>query len=176
MILADLMTAPIDAQNFNKLVGYNLKKLRENAGLTQEQLGEKIGLTVTAIKKNEQGITFPKIPTLNFLADYYDVSIDEIVGRKSTLKMELQREILIEQAIKRLSKYGQVDKTEKGGYLLTISKLTSVDGKVEEIRRVVTFPTGDLLIKFVDEVTNTALDNTFEEILNSRVNKIAGME
>lgn len=159
---------PADSDVLAKLVGYNLKKLREKAGLTQEQLGEKIGLTVTAIKKNEQGITFPKIPTLNFLADYYGVSTDEILGRKSALKMELQREILLEQAIKRLSKYGQVDKTEKGGYLLTISKLTSVDGKVEEIRRAVTFSTGELLIKFVDSVTDAAssTSSTFAEILN----------
>lgn len=174
MILADSMTAPIDEGDLKKLVGYNLKKLRESAGLTQEQLGEKIGLTVNAIKKNEQGITFPKIPTLNFLADYYGVSIEEMVGRKSILKLQLQRKMLIEQAIKRLSKFGRVDKTEKSGYVFTISELVSNGGKIEEIARAVTFPTGELLIKFVDSVIDAALNtsSTFEEILNLRVNQI----
>ena len=174
MILADLNNAPIDNQNFGKLVGHNLKKLRESVGLTQEQLGKKIGVSQKAIAANEQGTAFPKIPTLKFLADFYGVSTDEILGRKLTLKRQLLHDNQLEQAIKRLSKFGRVDKTEKSGYVFTISELVSNGGKIEEIARAVTFPTGELLIKFVDSVIDAALNtsSTFEEILNLRVNQI----
>ncbi|MBQ6976374.1 MAG: helix-turn-helix transcriptional regulator [Selenomonadaceae bacterium] len=174
MILADLNNAPIDNQNFGKLVGHNLKKLRESVGLTQEQLGKKIGVSQKAIAANEQGTAFPKIPTLKFLADFYGVSTDEILGRKLTLKRQLLHDNQLEQAIKRLSKFGRVDKTENGGYIFTISELASSEGKIEEIISAVTFLTADLLIRFVNNVMDTALssDKTFEEILKFRVEKI----
>ena len=175
MKMADAMTAPIDADSLSKLAGYNLKKLREKLGWSRKRLSDFLGVKEDAVSKNELGTTFPKVPNLILLADLYGVTVDEILGRKTLLKMRLQRDIAIEGAVKRLSKYGQLDKVDKGGYVLTLSELKSDNGKIEEITRAVTFPTAELLIKFVDEVTNTALDssNTFEQVLNFRVNHIA---
>lgn len=53
-----------------------IKYLREKAGLTQKELGLKVGQTSSNISKYELGILEPNIRTLNAIADYFDVSVD----------------------------------------------------------------------------------------------------
>lgn len=70
-----------ESKNLAKTVGHNLKQLRQKAGFTQKELGEMLGMTFRSVTANEQGITFPRVPTLIYLADLYDVSTDEMLGR-----------------------------------------------------------------------------------------------
>ena len=60
-----------------------LKELREEKELTQEALGELINLTKANISKYESGKLEPNIDTINFLAGFFDVSIDYLLGRSS---------------------------------------------------------------------------------------------
>lgn len=58
-----------------------LKFLREKAGWTQEQLGEKINVADATINRYEKGTRKPDIDTLELLAEIFDVSIDYLLGR-----------------------------------------------------------------------------------------------
>lgn len=55
--------------------------LRKNAGITQSALAAAIGINRTAITLMESGERAASIEVLCALADYFDVSIDYLVGR-----------------------------------------------------------------------------------------------
>lgn len=58
-----------------------LKEIRLNRGLTQKEIAEKIGCSVGAYSKYEHGDREPSITVLNRMADYYNVSVDYLIGR-----------------------------------------------------------------------------------------------
>ena len=60
-----------------------LNTLRKQKGLSQEQLGEKLGVTRQTISKWELGITTPEMDKLIQLSDLFQISIDELVGRST---------------------------------------------------------------------------------------------
>ena len=62
-------------------VAENLQLLRKRARISQEELAEKCQVSRQAVTKWETGESTPGIDKLCLLADLYDVSIDEIVGR-----------------------------------------------------------------------------------------------
>lgn len=69
----------------------NLKYLRKQAGLTQEQLAEKLNVSRQAITKWESGQSLPDIENLKELSFMFSVSMDSLVGdieSKSTLKIK----------------------------------------------------------------------------------------
>ncbi len=57
----------------------NLKKLRENSGMSQQKLADKLFVTQQSIYKYENGLAFPTIDTLKLMSEIFDVSIDYIV-------------------------------------------------------------------------------------------------
>ena len=63
-------------------VGKNVKRLRQNKGITQEQLGDALGISGQAISKWENETALPDITILPTLADYFGISIDELLGYK----------------------------------------------------------------------------------------------
>ncbi|MBQ6676117.1 MAG: helix-turn-helix domain-containing protein [Ruminococcus sp.] len=60
--------------------GKFLKELRKEMGLTQEQLGEKVGVTNKTVSRWETGSYLPPVECLEMLSDIYGVSINEIVS------------------------------------------------------------------------------------------------
>ena len=63
-------------------IGKNIKRLRQNKGLTQEQLGEILGLTGQAVSKWENDQTCPDIASLPKLAKILGVTVDELLSGK----------------------------------------------------------------------------------------------
>ena len=59
--------------------GRFLKELRKEKGFTQEQLGEKIGVTNKTVSRWENGNYMPPVECLTLLSDIYGVSINELV-------------------------------------------------------------------------------------------------
>lgn len=57
----------------------NLKLLRKNKQLSQEQLAERLGVTTQAVSKWECSISYPDIEQLPVLADLLEVSIDRLL-------------------------------------------------------------------------------------------------
>lgn len=58
-----------------------LKTLREKRGLGREQLAERLGLSYHAIAKYETGKRSPDQETILKIADYFNVSVDYLLGR-----------------------------------------------------------------------------------------------
>ena len=58
----------------------NLKKLREETGTTQKQLAEAINVSQQSINKYENHNIEPDIGTLICIADYFDTSVDYLIG------------------------------------------------------------------------------------------------
>lgn len=54
----------------------NLKKLRAEYGISQQQLADVIGVSQQSINKFENHNVEPDIETLGAMADYFNVSID----------------------------------------------------------------------------------------------------
>ena len=59
-------------------LGKKIRQLRCKAGLTQEQLGEKLGIGAQSVSKWENSATMPDITALPRLAETFGVSIDEL--------------------------------------------------------------------------------------------------
>lgn len=56
-----------------------LKELRKSRGLTQEELGEALYVSRTAISKWESGRGYPSIDSLKEIAGFFSVTIDELL-------------------------------------------------------------------------------------------------
>ncbi|MBQ6430710.1 MAG: helix-turn-helix domain-containing protein [Oscillospiraceae bacterium] len=59
-------------------LGKKIKQLRFKAGLTQEQLAEKLGIAAQSVSKWENAAAMPDITTLPLLAEVFGVSIDDL--------------------------------------------------------------------------------------------------
>lgn len=57
-----------------------IRKARRERGLTQEQLAEVMGVSVGAVSKWEQGQSIPEIGLLMELADFFQTSVDALLG------------------------------------------------------------------------------------------------
>jgi transcriptional regulator with XRE-family HTH domain len=65
-----------------KALGKQLQEVRQSAGLTQQELCQKAGLSYSTLAKIERGaIKSPSIFTIQNIADVLHVSLDELVGR-----------------------------------------------------------------------------------------------
>ena len=64
----------------NIYIGANIKRLRLQKQITQEQLSFAMGVSCAAVSKWEREDTLPDISLLPLLANYFGVSIDELMG------------------------------------------------------------------------------------------------
>lgn len=67
-------------------MGMRIKDLRLQNHLSQEKLGELLGVSAQAVSKWEQGITSPDISLIPVLADCFGVTIDSLFGGIPTPK------------------------------------------------------------------------------------------
>ena len=61
--------------------GEYLKYYREQYGLSQSKLAEKTGISQVNISRWEQNKVLPNIDFCVKLADFYGITLDELVGR-----------------------------------------------------------------------------------------------
>ena len=79
------------------IVSSSIKKLREEKGMTQDELAEKLNVTRQAVSNWETGKTQPDIETLTRLAEIFDVSVERIIygsERKEKI-VHINREVQI---------------------------------------------------------------------------------
>lgn len=85
-------------------IGGFLKKLRKEKNLTQEQLAKQLNVSGRTVSRLETGSNMPDISILVELAEFYDVSIPEIIDGER--KSETMKEEVKETALK-LSDYAE---------------------------------------------------------------------
>ena len=58
----------------------NIRALRKQRSLTQEQLAEVLGVTVGAVYKWEAKLSQPELTLIMIMADFFDTSVDVLLG------------------------------------------------------------------------------------------------
>lgn len=61
-------------------LGENIRKLRREKELTQEELADIFSVSPQAISRWEKGTTYPDITMLPTIAGYFDVTLDDLMG------------------------------------------------------------------------------------------------
>mgnify|MGYP000867655684 CR=1 FL=1 len=61
------------------MLGEQIKRCREKRGFTQEQLAEKIGVSIETISSIERGIKMPRLQNFVAIANQLGVSADELL-------------------------------------------------------------------------------------------------
>ncbi|MBP5691438.1 MAG: helix-turn-helix domain-containing protein [Bacteroidaceae bacterium] len=83
-----------------------IRTLRKNAGLSQEQLGEKINVSRQAITKWESGDGLPDIYNLVALSNLFSITLDELMAQeKAVAEKRFLYESHVEYDIDRLCKF-----------------------------------------------------------------------
>lgn len=81
-------------------IGKNIKKLRMQKDITQEQLAERLHVTRQAVSNWENGKTQPDVETLSMLAECFEISVEELIyGKKEEPAKE--KKVVIEKTIKK---------------------------------------------------------------------------
>lgn len=70
-------------------LGGNIKRMRKDRSLTQEELADALGVTTGAVYKWESGLSVPELTMIVKLADYFEVSVDVLLGYE---KIDRRRE------------------------------------------------------------------------------------
>ena len=91
-----------------------LKRARKEAGLTQADLAEKMGVHIKTVMNWEQGIAEPSLGTLMDLTELYHCDLDYLTGRLDQKTHDLQfihdQTGLSEKAIEKLQRIAFTDR------------------------------------------------------------------
>jgi len=107
-------------------IGMNIKRLRQNKGVTQEHLGDALGISSQAVSKWETESALPDIFLLPRLADYFGISIDELMGYKLNALTYKEQFIkfMLGNGILQLGKF-ELKNGQKKKYYLDTEKFTT---------------------------------------------------
>ena len=81
-------------------IGSFLKELRQEKGMTQEQLAEQLNVSNRSVSRWETGSNLPDLSMLIILAEYYDVTVGEIIdGKRKSEKMNEEVKDTLEKVV-----------------------------------------------------------------------------
>ena len=63
------------------------KRIREQSGLTQQQMADKLGISRSAVGMYEKGEREPNFETLELIADTFNVDMNYLLGKKPTTEV-----------------------------------------------------------------------------------------
>lgn len=81
-------------------IAENIRKLRHNLNLSQEQLAERLGVRFQAVSKWERNETYPDIELLPSIASFFNISVDELLGTN-----EIEENIAVDEIVATLRMY-----------------------------------------------------------------------
>jgi len=83
-------------------IGANIEALRKEKKMTQEELGQEVGLTPSAISNIERNRSMPSVDTLWRVSDCLGVTIDSLLS--SNVQKDLER-IKLEEKLRTVERY-----------------------------------------------------------------------
>jgi len=63
----------------------NIKELREKKNMTQQELGNALGYSDKSISKWEKGDVLPDVVTLDFVANYFSLTVNDLINSNGTV-------------------------------------------------------------------------------------------
>lgn len=75
--------------------GKFIAKLRKDKKLTQEQLAEKMGVSINAVSKWERGLSFPDVSLLKELCNELGISVEELINGEEDKSEEAKERAII---------------------------------------------------------------------------------
>ncbi|ABR48765.1 helix-turn-helix domain protein [Alkaliphilus metalliredigens QYMF] len=109
-----------------------IRELRQELGMTQEELGRKINQTKSNVSKYETGTLEPNIQTLNLLSDIFDVSIDYLVGKSNIKKQDACIGAEMHELMNNLGNLSEESKKELEKYVQLLNMKDQLDKSKEE--------------------------------------------
>ena len=76
------------------LIGKRIKDMRLERGLSQQELGDLLGVTKVSVCGYENGTRTPSLEMFNILADVFNTTTDYLLGREIVIKSEDKTEYL----------------------------------------------------------------------------------
>ncbi len=92
-ILLQVLKCKMSEDERKRIIGKNLKMLRERAGLSQKQLCDIIEISPQRYNAYEKGKNEPSIEILVRLSHIYMVTVDYIVGRNIGIGNEIEDDL-----------------------------------------------------------------------------------
>ena len=78
--------------------GENLKKVREEKGITQQTLADQLDVTRQTVSRWEGGSRYPDLMTAKKMAQYLDVSLDDLLS-DDDMKLYVQKSAILESPV-----------------------------------------------------------------------------
>ena len=76
-----------------------LQELRKRKGITQEELAKALYVSRTAVSKWESGRGYPSIESLKALAEYFGVSVDELLSGEELLSVAEENTLTVRSLV-----------------------------------------------------------------------------
>lgn len=92
--------------------GTVLNELRKNHGLTQAELGSKVGLSKAVVSKYENGLGYPSFDVLIRIANYFGVTTDYMLGiaNGKTIDVSTLTETQVDAIHRIIAEFNQANK------------------------------------------------------------------
>lgn len=115
-------------------ISHNLKKLRLEKGLTQIELSKNLNINRATYAHYETGRREPDIETLKLLADYFNVSVDYLLGNSDIKTTPNSKEDTPAEKISKLVKENKI-----GTLAAHFDGEDITDDDVEDIKNFIEF-------------------------------------
>lgn len=99
--------------------GTNLKSLRKQMGITQQEIAKTINTSRSCISNYESGNRQPDNETIKLLADYFDVSVDYLFGRSEVKTLIKSNSLMkdIQKFFSRINSFNTLDISNTSAYI-----------------------------------------------------------
>lgn len=154
-----------------------IAELRNKAGINRAELAEKLGITRASVSAWENGLRFPPADKLIEIADFFNTTTDNLLGRDEVTDARAINRYRFDRAVNRLACIGKVFYRGNGTYVLARPErqleLDFDNGMVKNIDEGLAgiyFESDAALYNFVESIENESLnsDKTFESVLEKR--------
>ena len=107
----------------NRQIGHRIKEIRESRGYTQEQLAEKLNLSVQHVSVIERGVKSPRLDTFVRIANILEINADYLLRDVLHVSSQLTSNELYDML-------GQVSEKEKRRILEVVRVLIQTSDKL----------------------------------------------
>ena len=78
-------------ENLKSIIADNLTYYRKKAGITQQELAEKLNYSDKSVSKWERGEGVPDIYILKQIADLFEVTVNDLIESRSSAPQKLNK-------------------------------------------------------------------------------------